>query len=772
MRFLIMSFLIIYLSLASFAADDISTAPFYNIDPDTLTPSQSHSLLAASKAQNLDKIRAKSSVTQASLYDQSEYDVLYYKIDITIDLANEYVDSSKVTIAAKSLIDGLNILELDFIDSLQGYYSDELALSVDSVYDDNGLLNFEHHDNKLIVELDRPYNVDELFRFNVRYHGAPRALYHYATSAGRMNGDGLAFGKQRSNLGGNGEILVAYTSCEPYDSRRWWPCKDRPDDKADSIDIFVTIPEPYYCASIGNLKGIENGQGVPIPQTFHYRVNYPIVTYLVSLAISEYTVWSDWYYYGENDSMEVINHVYPEMYEETLAPLQVTPEIIGIFSEQFCQYPFINEKYGHAFWEVTGAMEHQTCTSTMPSEWGTSPPLIAHELAHQWWGDMITCKSWHDIWLNEGFASYSEAIYYEAKYGKTSYRNYMTSMEYYNNRSVYVYDTTWADDVFNIVVYDKGAWVCHMLRYYVGDDAFFNFLHDYTGSQYKYGSLTTEEFIDLCENSTGQELSEFFNDWVYDILFPVYTQTYYVEPDLSDGSYWLCYDFLQTQTYGPDVFEMPVELRIFSNDEVILDTTVFNDARHQSSLFKVLSIPDSIQIDPDNWILNKGYSMPWSYALLWLPLDTADEYTTYLDTILCRGGSGQNEFQIIEGSLPSGLSLDLESGIISGAPGESGDFLFTVRVDDNYSTFNDENEYLLTVIEGIGRPGDANNDGNVDILDVVFLINYKYKSGTAPIVPTLADPNNDCNIDILDVVYIVNYKYKDGPEPELGCAVL
>ncbi|RKX17469.1 MAG: hypothetical protein DRP51_10795, partial [Candidatus Zixiibacteriota bacterium] len=340
MRFLVMFFLIICLSPASFAADDISTSPFYNIDPDTLTPSQSHSLLAASKAQKLETIREKSSVIRTSFYNQAEYDVLYYKIDIAIDIENEYVDSSKVTIVAKSLIDGLNILELDFTDSLQGYYSDELALSVDSVYDDNGLLNFEHHDNKLIVVLDQSYNANEEFKFNIRYHGAPYAPYGYATSAGKMNGDGLAFGKQRSMLGGNGQIPVAYTSCEPYDSRRWWPCKDRPDDKADSIDIIVTIPKPYYCASIGNLKRIDLCQGVPTPQKFYYSVDYPIVTYLVSLAISEYTVWSDWYYYGENDSMEVINHVYPEMYEETLEPLQVTPEIIEIFSETYCQYPF------------------------------------------------------------------------------------------------------------------------------------------------------------------------------------------------------------------------------------------------------------------------------------------------------------------------------------------------------------------------------------------------------------------------------------------------
>jgi len=774
MKFMLISFIIVCLPMISLAADGAFETPFLHIDPDTLTPSQNHSLLASAKANKLESIRAKSAVARITFYDQSEYDVLYYKIYIAIDIENEYVDSATVLINAKSMINGLDTLELDFNDSLPfgEYYPEWLALVVDSVYGENGRLNFEHHNNKLIVDLGHPYNMNEQFEFKVRYHGAPYAPYGYASSAGRMNGDGLAFGKQRSMLGGNGEIPVAYTSCEPYDSRRWWPCKDRPDDKADSVDIIVTVPSPYYCASNGNLKRIDIGQGSPAPQTFNYRVDYPIATYLVSLAISEYTVWSDWYYYGANDSMEIINHVYPEMYEETLVPLQVTPNAIAVLSDLYCQYPFIDEKYGHAFWEVTGAMEHQTCTSTMPSAWGTSVPLIVHELAHQWWGDMITCETWHDIWLNEGFASYSEALYYEAMYGSESYHAYMLSMEYYDDRSVYVYDTTWADDVFDIVVYDKGAWVLHMLRYYVGDEAFFDFLHEYAGSQYKHSSLTTEEFIEFCENSTGRELNRFFEDWVYGIMYPVYTRTYYVEPDLSDGLYWVCYYLLQTQTYGPDVFEMPVDFRFFSGDEVIFDTTIFNDSRQQAFTFKVPAVPDSIVVDPDNWILNKGFEMPWSYHLLQLPLDAANQYTGYLDTILCRGGSGNNEFQIVEGNLPLGLALDAQSGIISGAPGEFGDFSFTVRADDTYSSYHDEVEYSLTVMEGIGWPGDANKDDNVNILDIVFLINFKYKDGPPPAISRLADPNVDCAIDILDIVYLINYRYKNGPDPDLGCAVL
>ena len=144
----------------------------------------------------------------------------------------------------------------------------------------------------------------------------------------------------------------------------------------------------------------------------------------------------------------------------------------------------------------------------------------------------------------------------------------------------------------------------------------------------------------------------------------------------------------------------------------------------------------------------------------------------YQDTIICRGGSGQNNYQVISGAMPLGLILNPETGEILGSPGESGEFFFVVRTEDNYSTYSDEYEFSIYVNENLGWPGDANKDGNVDILDIVFLISYKYKGGATPTIPELADPNNDCTIDILDIVFLINYKYKDGPIPELGCAVV
>jgi len=470
--------------------------------------------------------------------------------------------------------------------------------------------------------------------------------------------------------------------------------------------------------------------------------------------------------------MPIVNYVYPYFLGEAQETWDITPQCLEIYADAFGEYAFIDDKYGHAQYENYG-MEHQTCTAMPPVEWAHSTEyLIIHEMAHQWWGDMITCETWHDVWLNEGMATYSEAIYYEGLYGINAYRSHMASIEYWDDRSVYVYDTTNASNVFNIVVYHKGAWVMHMLRGLLGDELFLSMLRAYGNSQFRYRTITTEGFISFCNSYTGLNLDQFFDDWVYGIMYPVYAKAIYIEPDLSDGQYWTCLNLSQTQTYGPDVFEMPVDLRFYSGTDIILDTTINNDSRFQRFAFKTTDEPDSLVIDPDNWILNESFNMPWSYYLLPLPLDSADQYGEYRDTIICQGGSGYNQFQIISGVLPNGLTLNSETGEIYGNPEESGEFSFVAKADDTYSSYSDQLEFNIYIREGLGRPGDANKDENVDILDVVFLINYKYKDGPVPAIPVLADPNADCTIDILDIVYLINYRYKDGPVPQLGCAVI
>ena len=742
--------------------------PWTAADADSLTPTRIHEMMARGKAGKLDKTKdALATAPGRYLYDQSEYDVTYYRLKLAIDLENKYIDSGFVLISARSAIDNLGALELDFYDSIPWPMYPELNyLRVDSVYDDDGQLVFAHENDKLVVELGQTYNQDEEFSFSVRHHGQPYSAYKY----GRSTGDGLAFGTQLYVEGIPNGSPVAYTSCEPYTSRKWWPCKDRPDDKADSVDIYIAVDRGcYYVVSNGLLKKIsQNKDGT---ETFHYHESYPIVTYLVSLAISNYEIITDWYYHGDNDSMPILHHVYPSMVDESEEALSITADAIGIFGDLFGEYPFIDEKYGHAHWEFYSAMEHQTCTSTMPNTWwGMTEPVVVHELAHQWWGNMITCESWHDIWLNEGFASYSEALYFEVTKNDWAYHNYMEGMEYLDIRSVYVYDTADASDVFDIVVYDKGAWVLHTLRHVVGDSTFFNLLHEYYNSVHKWGSLTTDEFAAFCSDICGQDLTEFFNDWVYGTMYPVFAYSYYTELDQTDNMYWTCFILNQAQSSGPYVFEMPIDFQIFNNSEIIKDTVLYSDARSKMFILKTPLPPDEIALDPDKWMLRGIINFPWYYHLIPFPLDTADQYSEYVDSIICRGGSGVNSYEVISGSFPAGLILDPATGEISGFPEESGEFEFKVRVDDYYGSSNDEADYRMIVRQGVGWPGDTNLDSQVDILDVIYLLNFLYKAGTPPEIPGLADPDADCEINILDVVYLINYKYKGGPAPLPGCA--
>ncbi|NJR31235.1 M1 family metallopeptidase [bacterium] len=202
---------------------------------------------------------------------------------------------------------------------------------------------------------------------------------------------------------------------------------------------------------------------------------------------------------------------YPEsLTNTTKIALDKTAFMLDLFSQKFGLYPFIKEKYGHAQFGWGGGMEHQTCSSM--GSFGET--LMAHELAHQWFGDKITCKSWEHIWLNEGFASYGECLYTEAVSGKSGYDSYinsfMTSAKT-ASRTIYVQNINNINEIFNSArTYRKGAVVIHMLRGIVGDDKFFKILQNYMTSKNAYGSATIEDFQTVAEQVHGQKFGLLF----------------------------------------------------------------------------------------------------------------------------------------------------------------------------------------------------------------------------------------------------------------------
>jgi hypothetical protein len=277
--------------------------------------------------------------------------------------------------------------------------------------------------------------------------------------------------------------------------------------------------------------------------------------------------------------------------------------MLEIFTDRFGPYPFLKEKYGHTEFGSGGAMEHQTMTSTTTFNEFT----IAHELAHQWFGDLITCATWPDLWLNEGFATYGEALYIEGRYGTDAYLAFMkTEMALAQIASgpLYVQDTSDVRNLFaNSRVYAKGATVLHMLRHVLGDSVFARSLRSYAADpRYRYGTASTRDFQGVCESVAGKPLGYFFDEWVFGEKYPVYTPTW---SSVRDSLGWLTTVTLvqTTRTQNPPFFTMPVDLRFTGNG---LDTTVtvMHTTSGEEFRFRFPS-PAVLELDPGGWILKE-----------------------------------------------------------------------------------------------------------------------------------------------------------------------
>ena len=495
--------------------------------------------------------------------EQEKIDVIYYRLNLDIHPAT-YTLQGNVKGVVIGLDSTLAYLELDFTNSLT---VSEVTLNGDSA-------GYTHSANHLQISLPSPVNVGDTLTTEVTYSGTPSS-----TGFGSFNFDTH-----------NGQTLI-WTLSEPYGARDWWPCKDDPSDKADSVDIVATVPDYLTVASNGSLASVVYPDSNLA--TYHWRESYPITTYLVSLAIYPYQVWYDEYVSANNDTMPLEFYVFPDHYNNLVYNYRKTKDMIAVFATAFGEYPFINEKYGHAEFGWGGGMEHQTLTSL--GGWGQW--LIAHELAHQWWGDMVTCASFHHIWLNEGFARYGEAVWIENQQGASAYHNYMMSVAYYGPGTIYVENPASTSAIFNgNLSYNKASWILHMLRHVVGDSLFFEGLKTY-GETFKYQSVVTEDFQGVMETISGKDLSAFFQQWIYDQGHPEYRVGW---EQVGDS---LLVSIDQEQTVGP-VFVMPLDLKINGTD------TTFTVVLENSQAYQLYVVPlppgenvVAVVLDPGDWIL-------------------------------------------------------------------------------------------------------------------------------------------------------------------------
>jgi len=506
-----------------------------------------------------------------------DYDATYYRIDLAIDDVAETIGGD-VTMTARSRIDNLVSVDVDFYDNMQ----------IDSILSSGQNVGFSRSDNVLTVTLPSTVNQGELFFIRVFYSGTPES-YGFA---GSFEWD-RHFGTP-----------IIWTLAQTDFARTWWPCNDNTADKADSVDIYLTVDDELVATSQGTLESnVDNGDGT---RTFHWKERYPISTYLVSLAISNYESFTEWYVSAGGDSMPVTFYVYPEHYDEALIDFSVTVPMIGYYATVFGEYPFLDEKYAHSSCPFPGGMEHQTNTSygsmlitgDYTFEW-----LTAHEVAHMWWGDMVTCETWEDVWLNEGFASYAEPLWFGHTGGESMYRFYMQSMDpYYNN----IYGNFpgplfQPDDYFNNTVYDKGGWVLHMLRHVLGDETFFQVLLDYgQHPDYQYGVANTAQFQEVAATTSGGDLDWFFQEWVYGENRPFY-EFWWRADSLGVDNYQVSLNIEQIQTNAP-VFRMPIDIQIeTSAGETTF--TVVDSLESQEFLITLDREPVDLYLDRYDWIL-------------------------------------------------------------------------------------------------------------------------------------------------------------------------
>lgn len=505
----------------------------------------------------------------------SKIDVIYYGLDLKITTNPNYLIGN-VTICVKADTSSLNMCFLD----LRSF------LIVDSVLLNGTTAQYTHSDNKINITLEHTYSQGEPFTLKVYYRGVPSG-----TGFG-----GFFFGTHA------GTPIIGSLS-ESYSGPYWWPQKDTPADKADSSDVWITVADNLVPVSNGSLESIiNNGNGT---HTYHWKNHYSIANYLISLAITNYTQYDTYYHYGIADSMVIMNFIYPENFNYVKPFVDETDEMIEVFADRYGEYPFIEEKYGHAEYEWGGAMEHQTCTSI--GFWGSG--VISHELAHQWYGDMITCADWHNIWLNEGFATYSEAVYVEARDGKAAYdQKILSDMNYARNAqgTIWVQDITNEWEIFDGArSYAKGACVLHMLRGVVGDSIFFDIMRTYSADpSVSYRVATTEDFQAIAESVYGQSLNYFFQEWIYGENEPTYTIGW--DKALVSGDiYNVTLNIYQSVNNNPSYFTMPVQVKINTSlgDTIV---TLFNNAQTQNFQFQVIGNPTLIVFDPGNWILKNN----------------------------------------------------------------------------------------------------------------------------------------------------------------------
>ncbi|OGU40654.1 MAG: hypothetical protein A2315_14340 [Ignavibacteria bacterium RIFOXYB2_FULL_35_12] len=500
--------------------------------------------------------------------NQYKIDVWHYDLDLDL-YPKEKMLKGIAEITGIILQPEIDRIDLNFYDNLT---IKELTLNSLSA-------RFENEGTRLSVFIEGS-RIDT-FKLKVIYEGTPKRTGLSAFVFGEING-----------------MSAVYNLNEPSYASAWFPCNDIPSDKV-LLDMRITNDSSQTSVSNGVLVSKELNRD---RMTYHWKTYYPISTYLICLYSSTYAEFGDKYISATGDTMPIQYYVFPNHLEEAKIDFKDTPKMIEFFAKTFGEYPFLKEKYGIAefLWQM-GAMEHQTITGIGSSFIGGKnffEDVYVHELAHHWWGNAVGPASWKDIWLNEGFSTYSEALYAESKSGNEALQSKMLS-KFSDEFSSILYDP--GKNLFGTTVYDKGAWVLHMLRWEVGDSIFFDILKTYF-EMYKYRSASTSDFIRVCENLSKRDLSKFFNQWVYSGNENIQLDYKWIIKKDSNHKNLIILHLIQKQEKYP-VFEFKLEVMLEYDNQKSFSKIYSVDKREKRIEIILDERPNQLILDPDNWLL-------------------------------------------------------------------------------------------------------------------------------------------------------------------------
>jgi aminopeptidase N len=502
------------------------------------------------------------------------YDLKYHRFQWNIDPAEHYISGAVTSYFVP--VSG---------DMSEMYFQLSSGFIIDSVIAHGTAQTAVWADDMVHITYDFIIPDNTLDSVTVYYQGTP-----FGTGFGSFN------------TAAHSGTPILWTLSEPYGAMDWWPCKQDLNDKIDSIDVIVRTGIEYRVASNGLLV-----DSIPIGDhtIYHWKHRYAIPAYLIAIAVTNYASYSNWVPMEEGPDLQVLNYVYPEELEFAQSQTEGIVEIMQFYNETFKPYPYRNEKYGHAQFEWGGGMEHTTMSFMVNFGYG----LMAHELAHMWFGDDITCGSWVDIWLNEGFATYLTAMNDEYQGHTGSWEgwkfNSINSVTSKTWGSVKVDDTTSVGRIFDSrLTYRKGALLLHMLRWEMGDEDFILALQNYINDEnLSYGYARTIQLQEHLEAVSGLDLTEFFSDWYENQGYPSHTIEY------SQTGSQVYVKVHQEQSHSSvDFFELTLPLLFLGggNDSLVKFPLTENDQNFNFQLdFEI----QNVVYDPEQWLISKNNSI-------------------------------------------------------------------------------------------------------------------------------------------------------------------